>query len=145
MKDKLFKFINREEAMIEELLRLAERQQKALVTFDTSSLNEITKYQNSINSDLRKMEEQRINFLMNWLKISRQDAMALKLSELDDKFEATMKEEIISIRESLRLKIEKLNSMNRENKVLTNRALRVNGEMLNEITKGNQGVLNAKV
>lgn len=145
MKDKLFAFIKHEDSLIQELLRLAERQQKALVTYDTSELQEITKYQNALSINLRKAEEQRINLLMNWLKISRKDAVNLRLSEIEKKFDTSSKETFNRMRETLKLKIEKLNSINKENRVLTNRAMRTNAEMLNALTKGNKGVLNAKV
>lgn len=145
MTSKLFKYLKHEEQLISELLRLAERQQTALVRFDVGELQEITKYQIALSTNLRKAEEQRIDLLTNWLKISRKEAMNLTISNIEKEFDKNQRGLFGELKSKLSNNIEKLNHLNKENRILTNRALRSNAEMLNMITKGSNGVLNRKV
>ena len=145
MPSKLFSFLKFEQQLLSELVRLAERQQKALIAFDATELDEIASYQEELAKSLRNAEEQRINFIMAWLQISRTEAANLRLSSLEKKFNQEEMVEIKKLRASLRAMISKLQNFNTANRVLANRAKNSIKDMMTAFTRGNKHVCNVRV
>ena len=86
MNSNIFAYLKHEQQLLEEMVSLAEKQQKALIKYDTKMLEEIASYQEVVAKSLRKAEEHRINLIMSWLSVPRQDAAGLKLSALEKHF-----------------------------------------------------------
>jgi hypothetical protein len=145
MTSNLFNYLKHEQQLLIELVALAEKQQKALIKYDTSMLDEIASYQNVVVKSLRQAEEHRINLLMSWLGITRIEASSLKLSALDKYFKNEELKELKSIRTELKKLMTQLQSLNSLNRVLTNRAKNSVREMLSNFTNNNNFVCNVRV
>lgn len=145
MIDKLIKYLEHEQHLISELVRLAERQQRALVKYDIRELDEITSYQESIAKSLRGLEDQRISFLMAWLGLNRSQAANLRLSAIESKLKNEDFNNIKSLRTNLKNLITNLQNLNNTNKVLANRARHSVRDMMNLFTSANRHVFNVKV
>lgn len=141
----LLAYLKHEEQLLQEIVVLAEKQQKALIKYDATMLEEIISYQNVMNQSLKKAEENRISMIMNWLSVSRTDATKLRLSALETYFSKEDLQELKKMRSSMRGLINKLNSLNTTNKVLTNRARISVSEMISHFTNGRNYVCNVKV
>lgn len=142
---KLFGFLKYEKQLLAELVELAEKQQKALVHFDMSALNDVSSSQEHLALNLRKVEEQRIDFIMNWLRISRNDAHQMQLSSIESKLQGESHSELKSMRENLKGLIDKLNNLNTTNRILANRAKHSVSQSLSSLTNGSNHVYNVKV
>lgn len=145
MNSNIFAYLKHEQQLLEEMVSLAEKQQKALIKYDTKMLEEIASYQEVVAKSLRKAEEHRINLIMSWLSIPRQDAAGLKLSALERHFANEELQEIKSIRLTLKSLLNKLQGLNTMNRVLTNRARTSIGEMISHFTHGRNYMCNVKV
>jgi len=141
----LLAYLKHEEQLLQEIVILAEKQQKALVQYDATMLEEIISYQNVMNQSLKKAEEKRITMLMSWLSINRNDATNLKLSSLEDHFQKENLKELKALRKNMKSLISKLNSQNNTNRVLTNRARISINEMISHFTNGRNLVCNVKI
>ncbi len=141
----LLAYLKHEEQLLQEIVILAEKQQKALVQYDATMLEEIISYQNVMNQSLKKAEEKRITMLMSWLSINRNDATNLKLSSLEDHFQKEDLKELKALRKNMKSLISKLNSQNNTNRVLTNRARISINEMISHFTNGRNLVCNVKI
>jgi hypothetical protein len=138
MEQQLYGYLQFEQQLIQEMLRLADKQQSALVKYHISELSEITNFQDELIKNIRQAEEKRINLLMKWFEISRKDAANLKLSALEAKIEnKEVGLEIKKMRENLREMIGRLQNLNSTNRLLTNRAKTNINDMIGYITNGN--------
>jgi len=141
MEKQLYGYLQFEQQLLEEMLRLADKQQVALVNYRISELSEITSFQNALIVNIRNAEEKRIALLMQWLNITRKEAMELKLSALEDRIEdEEVSNEIKKIRKELRIMIDRLQNMNSTNRLLSNRARANVKEMMGYITGGRHQV-----
>ncbi len=145
MTSNLFTYLKHEQQLLSELVSLAEKQQKALVKYDTTMLDEIASYQNVVVKTLRQAEDHRINMLMSWLNLSRVEASSLKLSALEKYFKNEELKELKTIRTELKKLMTQLQSLNTLNRVLANRAKNSVREMLNNFTNNNNFVCNVRV
>ncbi|MPM94460.1 hypothetical protein SDC9_141606 [bioreactor metagenome] len=138
MEEQLYSCLQFEQQLLQEMIRLANKQQTALVNYHISELSEITSYQDALITHIRKAEENRIVLLMRWLKINRKEASELKLSDLEKIIvNQEIATEMEQIRKSLSEMIEQLQNLNATNRLLTNRARTNIKEMIEYITRGN--------
>lgn len=142
---KLFNFLQFEQQLLQEMIRLAERQKVALVKFNIKELEEITSYQEELAKSLRQAEEQRIAYLMSWLNISRAEALKLKLSTIEKQFPDDNIKEIKKLKKNLAKLVNILQELNLTNRVLANRAKSSVSNMLSVLSNGNNYVCNVKI
>ncbi|MDQ1265277.1 MAG: Flagellar export chaperone FlgN, partial [Bacteroidota bacterium] len=93
----------------------------------------------------RQAEEQRINMITNWLKISRREAAELRLSYLEriiDRHNAGL---IENIKNEMKAMFKSLKEINTTNRVLANRARRTVSHILSSFTNGRNQVCNVKI
>lgn len=145
MTSNLFTYLKHEQQLLKELVSLAEKQQKALIKYDTSLLDEIASYQTVVVKSLRQAEDHRINLLMSWLGISRIEASSLKLSALEKYFKNEELKELKAFRSDLKKLMTQLQSLNSLNRVLTNRARNSVKDILTHFTNSNNFVCNVRV
>jgi flagellar biosynthesis/type III secretory pathway chaperone len=141
----LFSYLKHEQNLLKELLTLADKQQKALIKFNTKELESITAYQVEVSTGLKDAEEHRITMLMNLFGIARKDAVNLTLSSLERYYQGEDLDEIRQLRLELRALTSKLQSINTMNRVLANRARNSVGELLSVFTNGTNRICNVKI
>lgn len=145
MFSKFITFLKFEEQLLSELVRLAQRQQLAIVKNDIREIQEINSYQMELNKNLLKAEEDRFLILTNWLKINKSDSRKIKLSDVKKYINKEEAKELQRIQKNFELLINQLFTLNNTNRMLINRA-RINiKEMIDYITNGTQNVCNFKV
>ena len=64
MEQKLFGCLQYEQQLLQEMIRLADKQQSALVNYRLSELSEIISFQEAIITNMRHAEEKRISIVM---------------------------------------------------------------------------------
>jgi hypothetical protein len=144
MLPKLLTYLKHEEQLISEMINLSQKQQRALVKYDIQELDQITAYQDETSKYLKEAEDQRINLLMAWLKISKKEAVSMWLSDLENVVHPEELTEVRNIRLSLSKKLNALNALNTTNRLLSNRAKNNVGQMLSVFANGNH-VCNVRV
>ncbi len=145
MEQQLYRYLQFEQQLLQELVRLATRQQTALANYNIAELEEITSFQNELIKNVRIAEEKRIDLLMSWMRIGRRDAVNLKLSLIKKHVEnPDISTAIRELQKSLRSLIEQLQVLNTTNRLLTNRARTSIKEMMEMITGGNS-MCNVKI
>lgn len=142
---KLFNFLQFEQQILQEMVRLAERQKEALVKFNVKELEEITSYQEELALGLRKAEEQRIAYIMSWFGISRTEALKIRLSTIESKLSSEEAIEIRKFKKNMAKLVNILQELNLTNRVLANRAKSSVSTMMNVLTNGNNHVCNVRV
>ncbi|NLO20117.1 MAG: flagellar protein FlgN [Ignavibacteria bacterium] len=145
MLSNLFAYLKHEQILLEEMVELAQRLQKALVKFDTVNLEDITTYQAALAKGLREAEEQRINLLMAWLNISKAEAASLRLSSIESHLNQDEIHRVRLVRKNLRELVNQLQQTNTTNRLLANRGRASVREILSIFTNGNNVVCNVKV
>lgn len=145
MLSNLFAYLKHEQILLEEMVELAQRLQKALVKFDTVNLEDITTYQAALAKGLREAEEQRINLLMAWLNISKAEAASLRLSSIESHLNQDEIHRVRLVRKNLRELVNQLQQTNTTNRLLANRGRTSVREILSIFTNGNNVVCNVKV
>lgn len=142
---KIFTYLKYEYQLLNELLTLAERQQKALVKFDTNDVEITASYQEITNKNLIEAEKQRILFLTRTLNISTKEAKQMKLSALEMYFQKEELTELIRFKNELKTMIDKLMNLNIVNRILANRAQHGVREVISALTNGKSHVCNVVV
>ncbi len=142
---KLYNFLQFEQQLLQEMIRLAERQQIALVKFNIVELEEITSYQEELAKGLRGAEEQRISYLMAWFGVSRKEAMSIRLSRFEENLALDELKEIRSIKRKMSKLVNNLQELNLTNRVLANRAKSSISNMMNIISNGRSHVCNVTI
>ncbi len=145
MLSNLFTYLKHEQMLLSEMVDLAQRLQKALVKLDMVNLEDITTYQAALAKGLREAEEQRINLLTAWLKISKAEAASLKLTSLESRLNKDEINEVRTIRKNLRDLVNKLQQTNTTNRLLANRGRASVREILSIFSNGNNVVCNVKI
>jgi hypothetical protein len=145
MLSKLITYLKYEEQLLKDLFNLAERQQNALIKMKLEDIGDITSLQDEISGNLRKAEDNRLTIIANWLKITKQKATQIKLSELAKLCNMNEAQEIENLKDSMNLLMSELHSINTSNRVLTNRARHSVKEMIEILTNGTNNVCNVRV
>jgi flagellar biosynthesis/type III secretory pathway chaperone len=138
-------YLKFEEQLLSELVRLAERQQKALVKYNVKELEEIASFQNEILKNIRNAEEQRVLLLATWLNISKYNASKLTLSLVIKYCKKSESKELEIMQNIFEQLYNRLQTINLINKVLINRAKNGIREMLEFLTNGTQNVCNVRI
>lgn len=143
---KLFTYLKRESELIDELITLAGKQQRALVNFDAGMLEEVTSFQEALANNLHSTENQRIKYLTSTLNITTSEAISLKLSSLEKNAVSEEElEQLRSIRNEMQQKLEIYHELNITNRMLTNRSMSNIREMIALFTSGGRRVCNVTV
>ncbi len=145
MLTKLFTYLKHEQQLLNELISLAEKQQKALIRFDSAELEKIATYLAEVAKTLRDAERYRINLLMSWLNISSAQARQIKLSAFEKLLKSDELNALRTMRLSLRDLIIKFHTMNATNRALANRARNSVREILANLTNGSNNMCNVTI
>ncbi len=142
---KFLTFLKFEEQILAEILRLSEKQQFAIINHNIKELEEINSYQNELNKNLFKAEQERMQILANWLNINIANIKNLKISDLKKYLTKEEYKELVKIQNNFKTMIDKIYNNNNTNKILINKAKQNIKEMLDFLTNGTQNVCNYKV
>lgn len=134
-----------EKDILNELVGLAEKQQRALVEYDINALNEIVSYQDALSKNLKETEEKRIRLLMNWLQISRSEAMKIRLSAIEKSLKSAEQQNIKELRMQLNDLMVRFKNYNTSNRVLANKGKNSTAQMLAMFKNGNNSVCNVRI
>lgn len=135
--------IEREYQLLREMLEIAEEQKNALVKYDIKLVEKTSSKLLEISKELNTLENERINFLVNEIKLSRKQAYSIKLSEIIEIVE--FPEITLQKKDEMRQTIEKLASINSMNRLLSNRALSSLNEILSSLSNSNNSVCNVRI
>ena len=145
MLNQLFSHLNHEFELLTRLSEMADRQQEALIRFDTSRLDDISSVQFELSRDLRAAEEHRLGIISNWLGISRKEALKMTLSDVLGHLSADDSKEMVNMKKNLNAIVSKLYNINLLNRVLANRAKNSINEILCHYTNGSNRVCNVTI
>lgn len=135
--------IEREYQLLREMLEIAEEQKNALVKYDIKLVEKTSSKLLEISKELNTLENERINFLVNEIKLSRKQAYSIKLSEIIEIVE--FPKITLQKKDEMRQTIEKLASINSMNRLLSNRALSSLNEILSSLSNSNNSVCNVRI
>lgn len=141
--NRLEEIINKEYEILKEMLKLSEEQKNSLVKFDVNLAERTTSSLLELSKELKNYENERINYLVNEVKLSRKQAYTVKLTELADI--VPISDDIMNKKEEMRQMIEKLAGLNSLNKLLANRALSSINEILSSLSNSSSSVCNVRV
>ena len=137
--------LEKEEIILSQLVLVTEYQNRALIEYKTSSVPDIIIKQESLLSQLSKIENERIRMFMEIFKISRVEAVNLKLSMIEGKLKG---DNALAVKE-LRMSIAKLNSklikLNNENRILANRGKQSINNIIKTLNQNNNAVFNVRI
>lgn len=137
--------LRHEEQLVTKLIELARRQQEALVNFNVDDLYEINQFQNDISMSFTRVENERLALIMRWFKISKAQAMRIKLSQLETAFDAEYLKAVKILKQRLKKKLIELAELNNNNRVLSNRAKNSVQDMMKSLSAGEKQVCNVQV
>jgi len=143
MKEEFMKYLKTEARLLDELIALAEKQQRMLVTFKLDELNDLTIIQENTTNELQKASNSRIMFIAKTLNIDEDEAQKLKLSDIELLFNLNSNFE--NIKSFFKEKTEKLRSLNLMNRLLTNRAKHSVEDMISIFGAEERKMCNARV
>lgn len=145
MLKEFLELLQREESLLKDIVSVTEAQNLALLEYRTSSIPDIVNKQDALLSHLSKLENERIKMFMENFKISRNEAVNLKLSVI----EAKLKGEKANIVKRYRVSISRLNSrmikLNNENRILANRGKQSINNIIRTLNQNNNAVFNVRV
>ncbi|GAB5466267.1 MAG: hypothetical protein Kapaf2KO_17030 [Candidatus Kapaibacteriales bacterium] len=145
MLELLFVTLEKEEKLLDEMINLAKQQQDALVSYNQSRINTVTKLQESLSNELKAIEDERIEMLMNWLELDRKNAMAIRLSMIESKLKGESLTRMKEYRKRMGSKVSELSQTNRNNQILAARAKRNNNSMMSLFATEDNKVCNVVV
>lgn len=145
MLSKLHKFLKYEKELIDKLTKLAEQQRDALVKFDMIKVEQLAIYQDDVVKNIREAEEKRIRLLMNWMGLTRIEAMNLKLSSIEKRLNGEELIEIKRLRIALKKLVSNLQNLNNTNRVLANRAKSSIQNIMMMFVGGGHQMFNVKI
>ncbi len=145
MLTKLFTYLKHEQQLLQELVSLAEKQQKALVRINAAELEKIAAVQEEITQTMRNAEEYRLKLIMTTFDISRREAIKMNLSSIGSCLESEERKALFVLRDSIRLLVSRLQLLNKSNRALALRAKNYVREALGMLTNGTNQVCNVKV
>lgn len=145
MINKFLDILEKEEIILSQLVLVTEYQNRALIEYKTSSVPDIINKQDSLLSQLSKIENERIKMFMEIFKISRVEAVNLKLSMIEGKLKG---DNALAVKK-LRMSIAKLNSklikLNNENRILANRGKQSINNIIKTLNQNNNAVFNVRI
>ncbi len=141
--NKLNEILEKEFRIINEMVETAEQQQEALRQYDIISIERTTLKLNELSREMKQFEEERINFLIKVLRLSRKEALTAKLTEIANKIEIA--DSILQKRGEITQLIEKLAYISSLNRLLINRALMSINEILSTLSNPQNSVCNVRI
>jgi len=144
MLSQLIQYMEYEKILLGQLVKYAELQQEALKNFDVKSVEKFSEIQDKVSLKLKQTEKDRIEMIMKWMGLSRKDATNLKLSTIEKKLKGDNFKIVSNLRESLNELTSILYDLNKNNRILINRAKNSVQNMM-EIFKGGRRICNVKV
>ncbi|MFA7626075.1 MAG: flagellar export chaperone FlgN [Candidatus Kapaibacterium sp.] len=145
MIEKLMVYLRYEEQLLEELVGLAQEQQKALVLLNLTDLDDISRKQEEMLSNLKQAEDARIKFMMDWLKITRTSASKMTMSQILNFSDKNNYSVLQLMQESMNSLSNQLVNLNMANRVLSNRAKNSVTELISILRNGTNNVCNVRV
>ncbi|MDX9790899.1 MAG: flagellar export chaperone FlgN [Candidatus Kapabacteria bacterium] len=145
MIEKLMVYLRYEEQLLEELVGLAQEQQKALVLLNLTDLDDISRKQEEMLANLKQAEDARIKFMMDWLKITRTSASKMTMSQILNFSDKNNYSVLQLMQESMNSLSNQLVNLNMANRVLSNRAKNSVTELISILTNGTNNVCNVRV
>ena len=141
----LLSFLKYEKQLLKELLTLAQKQQGALIKFNSNELDRVTNYQLEVSKSLKQAEEKRIKMLMSMFGMSRVEATNLSLTSIIERLGKEDMSEFEKMKGDMKVLVNNLQHFNTINRVLANRARNSVREILAVLTNGVNHVCNVKV
>lgn len=145
MIDKLMIYLRYEEQMLQDLVDLAKEQQRCLVTLNLQNLDDISQKQEELILNLKRAEEARINFLSDWLKITKTSASKMTMNQILNFSDQNNYSVLLLMQESMKTLTNQLVNLNLSNRVLSNRAKHSVSELISVLTNGTNNVCNVRV
>jgi hypothetical protein len=137
--------LDREEAILKEIVLVTQRQNQALIEYKTSSIPELVNKQDALLSQLSKFENERIKMFMDNFKISRAEAVGLKLSVIEAKLKGDKAEAIKKKRVTIARLNQRLIKLNNENRILANRGKQSINNIIRTLNQNNNAVFNVRI
>ncbi len=137
--------LTREEKILTDLVLITEYQNRALVEYKTSNIPDIISKQDNLLGQLSKIENERISLFMELFKISRTEAVNLKLSMIENKLKGENKTKVGLLRTSIAKLNNKLIQLNNENRILANRGKQSINNIIRSLNQNNNAVFNVKI
>lgn len=141
----LFAFLIRENAILAELIALAEEQQRALTHYEAEALHPCLRKQAELFKELRLIERERLGCLSLHLGISFSDASKISISDICKRAGEEEQRKLRHIQNTLRLRSLKLQQLNNLNRLLTERSKNFIQSALNVITNNGAPLYNRRV
>lgn len=145
MINRILDILTREEKILTDLVLITEYQNRALVEYKTSNIPEIIFKQDNLLGQLSKIEQERIELFIEIFKISRVEAVNLKLSMIENKLKGDSKTKVNSLRTSIAKLNNKLIQLNNENRILANRGKQSINNIIRTLNQNNNAVFNVKI
>lgn len=139
------KILNKEVTLLESILYYSERQYNFLKDYNVNQIQQNSQDLNKKLIELNKLEEDRIDLLEKWFRISRKEALTLKLSTLEKKLQGEPLNVIKKLRANLNELNAKIHFYNRNSTILTNRAKYSLNNILRLLSNSHNTVFNVKV
>lgn len=142
---KFLEILKKEIRALEEVLFFTEKQHLDLKEYNISEIEKNSLDLDSSIRKLNKLEEERIQFFMEWFKLSKKEAALLRISTLEKNLKGEALEIVGILKDELNSLNAKINFYNRHNKILTNRARNSVGKIMKLLSNSHKTVFNVKV
>ncbi len=131
--------------ILNSLVTLASVLHKSLLNYDTPMVEKVTSKQEDAMARLSELEEERLELIMKWLKLSRMEADSLRLSTIEHNLNGRAKEIISELKQKISSLNTELNKLNRENRILANKARYSVSNILHMLGSDQNAMCNVKV
>lgn len=134
-----------EKNIIDEMVRVAELQKRTLIEYDIKGLEEILSYQEQLAARIRKIELDRLRIIAKMKNITQNQAAKIKLSDLASDYSPEIEKKFLKLKTMIESSINRLQSVNSTNRMLSNRAKIGVSKMLSLFSNGKNYVCNVQV
>lgn len=145
MINKIIQIVELEKALLEELLKIVQKQQVALVKLKITELAELSNYQEEISKKIRSLELSRLNMVASFLGITRSEASSITMSELSRYVNHNEGVQLLKYRDEMKEVHTRLYNGLLTNRLLANRAKVSFSNILSLVTNGTNQIYNVKV
>ncbi len=145
MIERLMVYLRYEEQLLQDLVSIAREQQRALITMNLGDLDDISQRQDEMLSNLKRAEEARIKFMMEWLNITKTSATKMTMTQIINFSDENSFSVLQLMQDSMNTLTNQLVNLNLSNRVLSNRAKHSITELISILTNGTNNVCNVRV
>jgi len=145
MVDKIIQVVEFEKTLLQELLDVVMKQQRALVKLKITELAELSNYQEEISQKIRSLELTRLNMVASYLSITRAEAATITMTELAKYVNHEDSDKLLHLRDSMKALHTKLYNALLTNRLLANRAKVSFSNILSIVTNGNNQIYNVEI